>query len=149
MLLCIRNTIATIVWNVVFHTGWKQLYALLSTTFNSSRQWVDIMFTKGGIRTLVDIVIANPMRVDLLPQSCVTQGFVALNATQAKENNYCNQNPIDQFLPLAIEVFGCLHKHADLFLHDYANAIWSLKGTKGPHLSTLVILVHQKVSITL
>jgi hypothetical protein len=31
------------------------------------------------------------------------------------------------FLLLAIEVFGCLHKHADVFLHNYANAIWSLK----------------------
>jgi len=36
-----------------------------------------------------------------------------------------------------------------VFLHDYANAIWSLKGTKGPHLSTLVIFFHQKTSITL
>jgi hypothetical protein len=26
--------------------------------------------------------------------------------------------PLDQFLPLAIEVFGCLHKHAHVFLHD-------------------------------
>ncbi len=36
-----------------------------------------------------------------------------------------------------------------MFLHDCANAIWSLKGTKGPHLSTLVIFLRQKVSITL
>jgi len=36
-----------------------------------------------------------------------------------------------------------------VFLHDYANAIWSLKGTKGPHLSTLVTFFHQKTSITL
>jgi hypothetical protein len=26
-------------------------------------------------------------------------------------------------LPLEIEVFGCLHKHVDVFLHDRANAI--------------------------
>jgi hypothetical protein len=36
-----------------------------------------------------------------------------------------------------------------VFLHDYANAIWSLKGTEGPHLSTLVTFLRQKVSITL
>jgi len=36
-----------------------------------------------------------------------------------------------------------------MFLHDCANAIWSLKGIKGPHLSTLVTFFHQKVLITL
>jgi hypothetical protein len=41
-----------------------------------------------------------------------------------KEKNYHNQHPTNQFFPLAIEVFGCLHKHADVFLHDCANAIW-------------------------
>jgi hypothetical protein len=53
------------------------------------------------------------------------------------------------FLLLAIEVFGCLHKHADVFLHNCANAIWSLKGLEGLHLSTLVIFLRQKISITL
>jgi hypothetical protein len=36
-----------------------------------------------------------------------------------------------------------------MFLHDYANAIWSLKGIEGPHLSTLVTLFCQKVLIAL
>jgi hypothetical protein len=61
--------------------------------------------------------------VDLLPQSCATQGFATLDVTQAKERNFCNRHPINQFFSLTIEVFGCLHKHADVFLHDYANAI--------------------------
>jgi hypothetical protein len=107
------------------------------------------MLTKDGIRTLVDVVMVNPTQVDLFPRSCATQRFVASNATQAKERNYCNRHPIDQFVPLVIEVFGCLHKHVDMFLHDYVNAIWSLKGTKGLHLSTLVTFLHQKVYITL
>jgi hypothetical protein len=72
-----------------------------------------------------------------------------LDVVQAKERNYCNQHPIDQFLPLTIEVFDCLHKHADVFLHECVNAIWSLKGTKGLHLSTLVTFLCQKISITL
>jgi hypothetical protein len=36
-----------------------------------------------------------------------------------------------------------------VFLHDCANAIWSLKGTKGFHLSTLVTCLRKKISITL
>jgi hypothetical protein len=87
------------------------------------------VLTKDGIRTLIDIVITNTTWIDLLPQSCAIQGFVASDATQAKERSYHNQHPIDQFLPLTIEVFGCLHKHVDVFLYTYANAIWSLKGT--------------------
>jgi hypothetical protein len=52
--------------------------------------------------------------------------------------SYYNQHPTDQFLPLTIEVFNCLHKHANVLLHDDANAIWSLKGPEGLHLSILV-----------
>ncbi len=78
---------------------------------------------KNGICTLANIVIANPMRSNLLLQSCATQGFSAFDATQAKESSYHNWHPTNQFLFLAIEVFGCLHKRVDVFLHDYANAI--------------------------
>jgi len=108
--------------------------------FNSSRWWINIVFIKDGIHTLTNVVITDPTWTDLLSQSC---------ATQAKERSYRNLCPIDQILPLVIEVFGFLHKHANVFLHDCANAIWSLKGTKGPHLSTLVTFLCQKVSITL
>ncbi len=51
--------------------------------------------------------------------------------------------------PLSNCVFGCLHKHANEFSHDHVNVIWSLKGIEGLHLSTLVIFIHQKISITL
>jgi hypothetical protein len=101
----------------------KQLHALISTTFNSSHQRVNIVFTKDGICILVDVVIANPMHADLFSQSCIIQGFVAFDATQAKERSYHNQHHINQFLPLIIEIFGCLHKQANVFLHNYANVI--------------------------
>jgi len=145
----IYNIFATIAWNVGFHVGQQQLHAFLSTTFNSSRRWIDIVLIKDGICTLANIVITNPTRIDLLPQSCATQGFVASDATQANERSYCNWHPTNQFLPLALEICGCLHKHVDVFLHDYANANWSLKGTKCFHLSTLITFLCQKVLITL
>jgi hypothetical protein len=104
---------------------------------------------KNDIHTLANIVIVDPTQTYLLPQSCTTQGFIALNVVQAKERSYYNWHPIDQFLPLAIEVFDYLHKHADVFLHDYVNAIWSLKGIEGLHHSTLVTFLHQKTLITL
>jgi hypothetical protein len=36
-----------------------------------------------------------------------------------------------------------------VFWHDCANAIWSLKGPKGPHLSILVVFICKKISISL
>jgi hypothetical protein len=36
-----------------------------------------------------------------------------------------------------------------MFLHDCVNAVWSLKGSKGLYLSTLVIFLRKKISITL
>jgi hypothetical protein len=137
----IHNTFAAITRDVNFHMGQKQLHAFPSITFNSFCRQVDIVLTKDDIRNLANVIIIDPMGTNLL-QSYTTQGFATSNVAQAKEKNYRNQHPIDQFLPSAIEVFGCLHKHADVFLHNYANVIWSLKGTKNPHFFTLVTFLH-------
>ncbi len=77
--------------------------------FNSYWQ-IDIVLTKDDIHTFIDVVIVNPTRVNLFLESCTTQGFVVFNATQAKEQSYRDQHPLDQLLPLVMKVFGCLHK---------------------------------------
>ncbi len=71
---------------------------------------------------------------------------IGCSSIQEKE---VSQSTLDQFLPLPIEVFGCLHKHVDMFLHIWAHAILNLKGTQGFHLSTLITFLRQKVSIIL
>jgi hypothetical protein len=38
---------------------------------------------------------------------------------------------VDVFLPLAIEVFGFLHQHANNFFYWCANMMWTTMGTKG------------------
>jgi len=57
--------------------------------FNSFRQ-IDIMFIKDDIHTLVDVVIIDPMHVDLFFQCCTTPRFIPFDVFQAKEKNYCN-----------------------------------------------------------
>jgi hypothetical protein len=52
----IHNLFATNARDVSFHVGQKQLHAFLSTTVNSSCQRVNIVLTKNGIRTLINIV---------------------------------------------------------------------------------------------
>jgi len=58
------------------------------------------VFTKDGICTLVDIVIANLIQMDLFFRSCATQGFDASNVIQAKEKSYHDQHPTNQFFLL-------------------------------------------------
>jgi hypothetical protein len=89
----ICNTFATIAWDASFHVGQKQLHVFPSITFNSSHQQVNIMFTKNGICTLVDVIIIDLTCIDLLPQSCAIQGFVTSDVTQAKERSYHNRHP--------------------------------------------------------
>jgi hypothetical protein len=101
-------TFATIAQDVGLHMGWKQLYVLPSNTFNYSCWWINIVLTKNGIRTLVDVVITNLTRADLLPRSCTTQRFVTSNVAQAKKRSYCDRHLADQFLPLTVELFGCV-----------------------------------------
>ncbi len=106
------------------------------------------MFTKDSICTLANIVIADPMQTNLFLQSCATQEFAASNGLKPKKN-YCDQHPTNQFLPLAIKIFGCLHKQTNVFLHDSTNVIWNLKGLDNFIFFVLVTFLHQKISITL
>jgi hypothetical protein len=141
----VHNTFVAIAQDVNFYMGWKQLHTLPLTTFHFSHWGVDIVITKDGIRTLANIVIANPTWMDLLTWSYTTRGFTTSKGSQTKERNYCNWHPTNHFLPLAIEVFGCLDKQADIFLHDCANAMWNFKRLEGPpfFLSWLLLSVKQ------
>jgi len=94
-----HDTFIAIVQDAGFHMGWEQLHVLLLNMFNSSRQQVNIVFTKDGICTLIDIIIVDPTWVDLLPQSCATQGFVTSNVVQTKEWSYHDWHLGNQFLP--------------------------------------------------
>jgi hypothetical protein len=35
--------------------------------------------------------------------------YFVVDVAQDKERSYRNQHPVDQFLSLIIEIFGCLH----------------------------------------
>jgi hypothetical protein len=58
------------------------------------------VFTKDGIRTLTDVVIANPTQANLLPQFCTTQGFATFNVAQAKKKE--QSQPTTQLLIIVL-----------------------------------------------
>jgi hypothetical protein len=51
--------------------------------------------------------------------------------------SYHDRHPKDNFIPLAIVIFGCLHQHADNFFLQYVNVAWSMKGFGRPPLLIL------------
>jgi hypothetical protein len=82
------DTFVIIVWDVGLHVEQKQLQVFILVTLNCFHRQVNIVFTKDEIRTLINVVIINPMHAYLLPWSCTTQRFVASNANQVKERSY-------------------------------------------------------------
>jgi hypothetical protein len=122
----------------------EMVHVLPSKMFNSYCQQVNIIFTKDGVCTLVNLITIKPTQVDILVQSYSTQVFITSKAIHIKEKSYRDQHPT-----LTIEVFGYLHKQTNVFLHDCVNVVWSLKGPKHPPLSILVTYFYQKIPITL
>jgi hypothetical protein len=68
---------------------------------------------------------------------------------QTKDGFYRDQFPMNIFLPLAIEVFRCLHQQEDGFLHQCANMAWGAKGTRSSHLLVLHSFYKQRVIVAL
>jgi hypothetical protein len=143
------DTFVAVAQDFSFHAGWKPLHTLLSTMFHPFRQRVDIVLTKDGICTLFNVIIVDPTWMDLLRRSCTTQSFIAYEVAQAKKRSYHHWHPTNHFLLLAIEVFRCLDKQIDVFLHDCANVMSNFKGTKSLSPFFFVIFRCKKISITL
>jgi hypothetical protein len=59
--------------------------------------------------TLVDIVIVNPIQVDLVLQPIVLYGVGTIVVIQVNDDFYYNWLSVNMFFPLAIKVFECLH----------------------------------------
>jgi hypothetical protein len=94
---------------------------------------------------LTKIVITDPTQANLILDLVQLEDLPPSMRLKARKGVITTDTP----LIITIKVFGCLYKHANVFLHNCAKAIWSLKGQEGLHLSILVTFHLQKVSITL
>jgi hypothetical protein len=68
----VRNVFACIFRNVGFHVSHEQTYVLPSPFFQSSHQWVNTMFTLDGVSILVDVVIIEPVWMDLVSKTTIS-----------------------------------------------------------------------------
>ncbi len=75
-----------------------------------SLQWcVDIVLSINEVHILFTVIIVNSTQVDLVSRVAMFWGIVAIIATQAKDEIYCDRHLEDMFLLLFVEVFGYLH----------------------------------------
>ncbi|CAM6085216.1 unnamed protein product [Calypogeia fissa] len=109
---------------------------------------VDLTMVRDGRRTLADIVVANPLRQDIIATASSQAGTAATRAATQKEEKYLARAPSDAFLPLAIEIFGRLHHQFDGLLRQAARDIHS-RGSTGASLSVLTTHFRQRLSVTL
>jgi hypothetical protein len=62
-----------------------------------------------GVHTLVEVVIIDITRVDLVSQVACFGGVMTIITALAKDGFYHDRFPMDMFLCLTVEVFKCLH----------------------------------------
>ncbi len=78
-----------------------------AATVKSSCNRINIVLLINIVRTLVDVIIVDPIRIDLVSWATLFRGVATIIMTQAKDGLYHDQFPTDMFLFLVVEVFGC------------------------------------------
>jgi hypothetical protein len=71
---------------------------------------VNIVLIVNGICILANVIITNPTYANLVLRVVFSQGVVATIAAQAKVVSYHDQYLEDDFIPLKVKIFGCLHQ---------------------------------------
>jgi len=106
----IQNSFASVARDIEFYVVCEQTHVLPISFFQSSWQWMDIVFSVNGTCTLVDVVIVDPTYVNLILWVDSSWGAITMIITQTKIVSYHNRHLKDDFIPLVVEIFGCLHQ---------------------------------------
>jgi hypothetical protein len=80
---------------------------------------LDIVITKNGFQTLMDIVIADLTHTNMVQQILTMMTNAMMMVVQEMTQSYVERAPSDNFIPFAIEMYGCFHS----FLTAYAHTI--------------------------
>lgn len=122
-----------------YHVVWELLHVFPSSILHRSKCHVNNVLFKDEVWTFVDFVITNPTHGIILAQVSSTQDFCSIKSnTNKRMKSLKSPQTRNQFLPLAIAVFYCLHKEANDSLQDWANNVcantmWQMKNLEGPY----------------
>jgi hypothetical protein len=83
---------------------------------------MDIFIKKDGFRTLTNIVIVDSTYTNLVQHASTMIVHATIVVVQNKAQSYIKQMLIDDFIPLAIKTYCCLHPHFDSFFISYVHA---------------------------
>jgi len=79
--------------------------------------FLDIIVTSGYCvykrwysHTLANVVIVNPIHVDIISQVASSQEMVVTIIAHAKVVSYHDRHHEDDFISWVVEIFGCLHQ---------------------------------------
>ena len=82
---------------------------------------MDIVISDAAVgHTLVDIVVADPTRRDLVERAAGQDLVTATDAERRKETHYRDRAAGTQFMPSAFEMYGALSDRSDRFLVECA-----------------------------
>ena len=99
--------------------------------------------------TLVDIVVADPTRRDLVQRTARHDIVAATVAERRKETQYRDCAAGTKFAPFALETYDALSDRSDRFLVECATLASRESASSGPPISFLCTWFRQRVSITL
>ncbi len=122
-----------------YHVVWEQLHIFPSSILHRFRCHVNNVLFKDEVWTFVDFVITNPTHGIFLAQVSSTQDFCSMKRNTNKRMKSLRSPWVgNQFLPLAITIFYCLHKEANDSLQHWANNVcantmWWMKDLECPY----------------
>jgi hypothetical protein len=107
----LQNKIATIVLESETHVQTKCSYLFRYRI----QQWINILITRDNFWTLVNIVITNLTYPNIVQCLMSMTMHATIVAVQKKTWSYVDRASRDDFIPLGIETYGCLHFCFDSF----------------------------------
>ena len=115
-----------------------------------ARRGVDIVISDAAVgHTLVDIVVADPTRRDLVERAFRHDLVAATNAERRKEAHYRDRAARTKFVPFALETYCALSDRSNRFLVECATLASRESLGSGPSISLLCTWFRQRVSIAL
>jgi hypothetical protein len=84
------------------------------------QQQVDILIIRNGFRTLLDVIIVDMTHLNMVQQTSMTITHAMVMVVLEKSRTYAKRTLGDDFIPFAIEMYGCLHFCFDSFLTTYS-----------------------------
>ncbi len=93
----VQIVFVTIVKIAGFHVSQKKIHVISPLALQSSRHRIDIVLLINGVRTLVNVIITNPIWVDLVSRVALFCGVTVTITTQAKDGLHCDRFPTTCF----------------------------------------------------